>query len=355
MTAPHFSENDSSTPRPPWTQPSPGSRTLGFTPQRERGRWLDEVRMRLRTVIGIEPLAVEVDPEIEFDDVVDGVRETRFRVTSESDDQFRVTLLRPVAMDAAPPPVIICLQGHTNGSYISLGIAKTDEDSRDIAKDRDYARQVVARGWAAVVFDQRGFGERADDRPADLRHGLEWRPCHHLTSVALLKGRTLMGERVWDVSRVIDALQSFEGIDLNRIGCVGDSTGGTIAYFAAATDSRIAATMPAAYVCSFSASIMQHDHCEDHYLPGFMQSFELADIAALIAPRPMVVVTGAEDTSFPLGGVEEAFGEIQQIYAWAGSADNCRLVIGPGGHRFYANEAWPVFEELTGWGTTARG
>jgi len=47
--------------------------------------------------------------------------------------------------------------------------------------------------------------------------------------------------------------------------------------------------------------------------------------------------------------VEETFETIRQIYWAAGAADRCRLVVGPEGHRFYADLAWPVFCKLSGW------
>lgn len=39
----------------------------------------------------------------------------------------------------------------------------------------------------------------------------------------------------------------------------------------------------------------------------------------------------------------------EKIYERAGCKDNCRLIVGEGGHRFYANLSWPVFRELSGW------
>ena len=75
----------------------------------------------------------------------------------------------------------------------------------------------------------------------------------------------------------------------------------------------------------------------------------MADFAGLIAPRPLVVVAGHDDPIFPLAGVEEAFADIQAIYAAAGAPDRCRLVVGDGGHRFYPEEGWPVFRQMTKW------
>lgn len=327
--------------------------SLGFRPERDPKGWREEVRLALRTVLGSEPDSVPLEVRVDDDVVSDGVRDTRFSFMTEPGERITAHLLRPAAVEGNVP-VMICLQGHNSGARISMGVAASEEDRAELGMDRDYAVQALARGWAAVVFDQRGFGERSDSRPEGFRHGLEWRPCHHLTSVALLKGRTLLGERVWDVSRAIDALASFDGIDLGRIGCIGDSTGGAVAYFAAAVDERIALAVPAAYVSSFRYSLLQHDHCEDHYLPGFLRFFELGDLAILIAPRPIVVVVGAQDISFPIAGALEAFERIEEIYHMVGAADAARLVQGPEGHRFYADLAWPVITDLSGWKVSSR-
>jgi hypothetical protein len=159
----------------------------------------------------------------------------------------------------------------------------------------------------------------------------------------------MIGERVWDVSRAIDALHDFPEIDTDRIGCMGNSGGGTITYFASCLDQRISIGMPSCYVCTFRDSIGMIDHCPDNYIPGILRCFEMGDLACLIAPRPLVVVAGRQDEIFPIEGVKETFDKIQQIYAAAGASDRCRLVVGEGGHRFYADLAWPVFRELAGW------
>jgi cephalosporin-C deacetylase-like acetyl esterase len=232
--------------------------------------------------------------------------------------------------------------------HISLGRPKSDSDAQMVKEgDRDFAVQAVREGYAALVMEQRCFGERADSRTQDIRHNPS--SCHHASMVALLLGRTMIGERAWDVSRAIDAISEFPEIDSSRIAVMGNSGGGTISYFAACLEPRIFITMPSCYVCSFRQSITQIDHCADNYIPGFLRWFDLDDIACLIAPRPLVVVAGATDPIFPLDGVRAAYDTIQQIYSRAGAAGNCRLVIGEGGHRYYAAQSWPVFRELSGW------
>ena len=81
-------------------------------------------------------------------------------------------------------------------------------------------------------------------------------------------------------------------------------------------------------------------------MPGILRDFDMGDLAAMIAPRKLVVVCGKDDPIFPLAGVQETYGIIENGYHAAGVPDNCALVIGDGGHRFYADDAWPVMKRL---------
>lgn len=323
-------------------------RRLAFTPQREFSTWKCEVEGKLRELLGLMPQPAPLDVRIEYSRDQANFRETRFVFTAEPHAEVPCHLVVPHA-GQAPYPLIICLQGHSTGMHISLGRAQFPGDEECIEGGRDFAIQAVQQGFAALVLEQRCFGERADQRPAEQRH-LPGN-CHHASMTALLLGRTMIGERVWDVSRAIDALAAFPEVDLTRIGCLGNSGGGTTTFFAACLEPRISAAMPSCYVCTFRDSIGHIDHCQDNYLPGILQYCEMGDLACLIAPRPLVVVAGREDPIFPLNGVEETFATIQAIYAAAGAPEQCRLVIGEGGHRFYPEQAWPAFHNLTGWQT----
>ena len=64
------------------------------------------------------------------------------------------------------------------------------------------------------------------------------------------------------------------------------------------------------------------------------------------APRGLVVVHGKEDPIFPDAGVRRVYAEIERLYAAAGAPDRCRLVTGPGEHRFFADLSWPVMHDL---------
>lgn len=322
--------------------------SLAYVPGEDFALWQGKAKERLRELLGDEPPLVPLNVRVEWEEDRGDYREIRFIFTAEEGADVPCHLLLPKA-DKGPYPVVICLQGHSTGMHISLANPKYPGDEKSIAGDRDFAVQAVREGYAALALEQRCFGERMDQRPEQVKGVTKTRRCFHGSLNALLLGRTMVGERVWDVSRAIDALAEFPEVDLERVGCMGNSGGGTITYYAACMDQRIKIAMPSCSFCTYEDSIGSVDHCEDQYIPRVLKYFEMGDLAGLIAPRSLVVVTGREDPIFPIDGVEEAFSTAEGLYRAAGSEGQIRLVVGPGGHRFYAQEAWPVFRELSGW------
>lgn len=317
---------------------------LRFDPSRDYEAWRRELEARLRELVGWMPEPVPPDVRIERDECHADFREIRFVFTSEHGVDVPCHLLIPPSAKH-PTPVIICLQGHSTGMHISLGRPKFEKDAQSIAGGRDFAIQAVKQGYVALAIEQRAFGERKGPEP---NHD-----CKHPTMAALLLGRTMIGERVWDVSRAIDVLYRFPEVDLGRIGIMGNSGGGTVTWYASCLEPRITAAMPSCAFCTYADSIGRIYHCVDNYLPSALRFFDMQDLSALIAPRPLVVVAGREDTIFPIAGVEKAMDTVKKVYSAAGSPDRCRLVVGSEGHRFYPDEAWPVFREMTGWESSA--
>src|SRR5699024_8926586 len=121
---------------------------------------------------------------------------------------------------------------------------------------------------------------------------------------------------------------------------MGNSGGGTVTTYGAAALNRVKLAMPSCANCTFAKSIMRIHHCIDNYIPGILKYGEMGDILGAIAPKPLVIVAGQEDKIFPVDGVKEAFATAQSVYSAAGEKDNINLVIGPGGHRFYAKQGW---------------
>lgn len=243
-------------------------------------------------------------------------------------------------------PWMICLQGHTTGAHYSIGVERDDNEvaMAEVPGDRDFGLQCLERGIAAVCLEQRCFGDRRE-QAQDRRGG---NGCHDNAMQALLLGRTMIGERVFDVDRVLDWLWTRDDVDRARVGVMGNSGGGTTSLFAAALLERVAFAMPSCYFCTFQASIMSIHHCCDNYVPGLLQEAEMADVLGTFAPKPVVIVAGKEDEIFPIAATRKAFKQLQAIYHAAGAGDRIELVVGAGGHRFYAEQGWKAARRLFG-------
>ena len=247
-----------------------------------------------------------------------------------------------IPKNAEPPyTFMICLQGHNSGMNNSIGVDRKDQTkSIKIAGDRDFAIGCMKRGVAALCIEQRSLGERRELKKQRLKS-----KCGDAFLCALMLGRNLIGERVYDVDRAIDYLKSRDDVNMNRIGVMGHSGGGTVAIYAGAILPRISFIMPSGSFCTYKDSWLSIVHCCCGYIPGLYEVAEYADLTGLLAPRPVVIVAGKGDHIQPIKGVREAFQNLKQIYRAAGAEDRCHLVVGSEGHRFYADQAWSVLEK----------
>jgi len=239
-------------------------------------------------------------------------------------------------------PAMVCLQGHSQGAFISAGnyFGEGGKDFK-IDGDRDFAIQAVKNGFVALAIEQRCFGEREERL---LKQKIDNR-CWDATMHALMLGHTLLAERITDVVRGIDLLQQFPFVEKGRIGCMGNSGGGTVTYYAACLEDRIKVAVPSCSFCTYEDSIMQIGHCMDNYIPDSLKYFGMEDLAGLIAPRNLIIVAGEKDPIFPISGVRKAFRRSKEIYKKSGFSDRIKLIIGPEGHRFYAALTWPYIKK----------
>lgn len=251
----------------------------------------------------------------------------------------------PDPRKAKPPHTfVVCVQGHTTGMHWSIGVERDDESKPfAVEGDRDFAIGAMRHGFAALCIEQRAFGGRREQ----LQKQRAEHPCHDAVFHALMLGRTLIAERVYDVDRGIDYLATRGDADMSRVGIMGNSGGGTTSLYSAALLPRIAFAMPSCVFCTYGDSAMRIYHCGDNYVPGILRYAEIADVLGLAAPKPVLVVAGEQDDIFPITGTKKAFRDLKKIYAAAGAAERCALHVGAGGHRFYA-EAWPKLVKMIG-------
>ena len=239
-------------------------------------------------------------------------------------------------------PLLIATHGHGKNTDLYDGIYPNVFGVNSPSNEISIALQAVKEGYIAIAPTIRGFG---DTRTEEDKKAANSFSCHTQLMRDLLVGRTPIGDRVWDMSKILDwAIQHFP-VDTNRVAITGNSGGGTVSLFTAACDSRIKVAVPSSYFCTFTGSIGSIAHCDCNYIPGILELGEMADIAGLIAPRPLCIVHGKEDPIYPIDETRKAFTNLKAIYNAAAVPGRVELYEGNGGHKYYAEGAWPFLNK----------
>ena len=311
---------------------------LVFDPTADYVVWREKVKDKFIELTGLDKIAenaCDLNLEIESEEQKDGYKQIRFVFESEKGAFVPCYLLIPDT-GKEKYPVAITLQGHSTGFHNSVGIVKYPQDEEYQTRGQ-FAVQAVKNGFIALAIEQRGMGERRPQRPGNM--------CEYEAHIALLLGRTILGERVWDVSKAIDTLSAFPQCDLDKILITGSSGGGTASYYSACYDERIKVSVPSCSFCSYKTSIMNIYHCSCNFIPHAYEWFEMQDLAFLIAPRALLAVNGKEDLIFPIAGARDGFETVKGIYQASGSAENCTLIETPKAHWWCVDIVWNAIKK----------
>jgi dienelactone hydrolase len=276
---------------------------------------------------------------------------------------------------ARPAPGLVVLHCH-GGAYVwgKEKVVAVDDEPAALSefKQRLYqgtsiANELVRRGYVTIVIDMFYWGERRmllDDDPSPYRERERMTPDEiaafnrrssqneQLVARSLMTaGITWPGVMLWDDLRTLDYLASRPEVDRQRLGCVGLSVGGYRSFLLAALDPRIKAAIDVGWMTSFGSNIRRHVVNTvglTFHVPGLYRYLDLPDLAALIAPRSVMVINGSKDALFPADGVEKAFRKIEACFKKAGvpEGQRCRLYDAP--HEFNREMQAEAFEWLGG-------
>ena len=278
-------------------------------------------RARLTQLLG--PLPDPVDPDVEITPMEerDSYRVSRLVFDSEAAMSVPALLFVPDGVDEhAPGAAVLAVHGH--------GATK---------ETIEYAPRLAELGVVVLAPDLRGFGERADWTPDDHYH------CDVDLVNAVLVGTTPLAQNLWDMARAIDVLQSLPFVDGDRLGVCGWSYGGTIALFLAAWDERVRAALVSCYVASIASSHrLPWNLCGSQVLPGMAGELDHASVAALVAPRPLIVESADGDLAFPIDAARATIAQARSAFEAADAPDALTHVVVPGDHRFDGTDTLPA-------------
>ncbi|HEX2622465.1 MAG TPA: alpha/beta hydrolase family protein [Phototrophicaceae bacterium] len=293
--------------------------------------WQIEFRTHLSQVLGIAHRPQPAIPHVELLSSVDrGMYLEEKYALNTGELEAPMYLLIP----KTPPPykAVLAFHGHAPGvGYILGHYADPVTEQAAKALDENFAQRLVEDGYLVCAVEQQGFGERI----TGLVTNPENRSCRHLAFDYLLQGHTLIGERVREAMIAIDYLQTRPDVMPGVLGCTGHSGGGMTTLYLSALDERITVSVPVAYFCSFEASILRVQHCECNYVPGILEAAEMGDLAALITPRPLRIVSGENDPIFGIDGVREQYQIVERAYHLFDAVDQSSLAVHPGVHQYH--------------------
>jgi dienelactone hydrolase len=298
------------------------------------GGWRARRRRRFLELLGALPAPVPLRPETLEVTECEGYRRERVVFDSEASMSVPAFLLVPDDR-TTPGPAVLAIHGHGPGKSQVCGLAGT------AAGNADYALQLVRRGYVVLAPDLRCFGERLDDLPADHY------ACDSNLVHAVMAGRSPLAQNVWDMARALDYLQGHDLVDASHIAAVGLSYGGTTSLFLAAYDERVAAVVVSGYLSSWDASHrVPLNMCGSQILPGMLGRLEHLDVAALVAPRPLLVETGTQDPLFPVEAARATVAELRLVYGFLGAAGCLHHDVFAGGHQWHGELAYPFLERF---------
>lgn len=283
--------------------------------------WRSRASARLDGLLGGLPARVPLALETLSSEDCGSYR--RDRVVFASEEWMSVPAFLLVPHDrAAPGPAVLSQHGHGPGKAEVCGIDPGETHAT-------HAHDLAERGYVVLAPDLRNFGERADWNPPD-RYGCDLNHLH----LSML-GQSPLALDMWDLARAIDVLEQHPLVDPQRIGMVGLSQGGTMTLFMAAWDRRIAAAVVSGYFSSWASSAeVPWNMCGSQVLAGMLGAIEHADLGALVAPRPLLVQSGADDPLFPVAAARASAATVADVYAALGAADRFEHEVFAGGHEW---------------------
>lgn len=245
-------------------------------------------------------------------------------------------VMLPKSGGGKAPAILFC---HWHGGEYDLG--------KEAMLNTHYAPEAVGpalvrRGYVVLGIDAYCFGERNGHGPGGPRE----KGGAGETSASkfnLWVGRTLWGMILRDDLMALDYLASRPEVDASRIGVTGMSMGATRSWWLMALDERIKAGVPVACMTRYRNLIDHGDlgrHGIYYFVPGFLNHFDTEAVMTLIAPRPVLFLTGDRDPGSPVDGIHELEAAIRPAYQLYSQEANFQSIVYPGVAHFYTPDMW---------------
>ncbi|MCB1232618.1 MAG: acetylxylan esterase, partial [Verrucomicrobiae bacterium] len=279
----------------------------------------DNYRRQLFEMLGLQPLPARSPLEPKITGSVENDEIVVENIVFESRPGLYVTanFYRPKTQDG-PLPAILYVCGH--------GRVKIDGVSYGNKTHYQHHGEWFARnGYVCLTIDTLQLGEIEG-----IHHGT-----HNLNRWWWnSRGYTPAGVEAWNCIRSLDYLETRPEADATKFGVTGRSGGGAYSWWIAALDERIKAAVPVAGITNLHNHVVDgcvEGHCDCMFHVNTYR-WDFPTIAALVAPRPLLIANTDKDRIFPLDGVVDVYQKAHHIYEVMGAGDKIGLTLYEGGH-----------------------
>lgn len=228
-------------------------------------------------------------------------------------------LYRPIG--TGPFPAVLSPHGHW--TYGRL-------ENSALVSGPGRAISLARQGLVVFTYDMIGYNDSRQ-----LPHTFDGRR-------ERLWGLSLAGLQLWNSIRSLDFLESLPYVKRDAIGITGESGGGTQTFMLAAADARIAAAVPVNMI-----SLHMQGGCLCENPPGLRLDLTNVEIAATIAPRPMLMVSATGDWTNET--LELEFPAVRSLYALVGAEDRVRAVRFTADHNYNKDSREAMYGWMARW------
>ncbi len=221
----------------------------------------------------------------------------------------------------APAPGVLYVCGHSQNQKVHYQM---------------HARRFAELGFVVLLVETIQLGEING-----YHHGCYHFGWWHLYS----RGYTPAGVEMWNGIRAVDLLCQRQEVDGQKIGVTGISGGGAMSWWLGAADERVKVVAPVCGTGTMKSHICDRTvdgHCDCMFFIN-TYGWDLADVGALIAPRPLLIASADRDGIYSIASVRECYQKVRRVYELLGAEDNISLVETPGRHSYHEISRTRIF------------
>lgn len=293
------------------------------TPERF-GAWQEAFRAKLVALRG-EPLDRPAPPTVDVLSESDEGDHIRQRIDIGSVLGTKVPAYLLIPKGDGPNPGMLALHGHLKRAKECIAGVKPPPPN---VGPRDYGAAAARAGFVTLCPDWWGWGDRVE--PGFENDGRDM--CNVKFMAAAMYGVPALSIMISDGLAALDVLAAREDVDGTRIGAMGNSYGGRMSMWLAAFDERISAVVASGCMNCFRERSLKLSSCGVQFLPGILAFGDVQEVFATLAPRPLMLACGEQDTLLPAEYIEKMIPVVERAYRICGAPENLNIYRHGGGH-----------------------